>query len=445
MGPRPSAAGQAEQIVIIGNGPAGNAAAAAIRRHDLRIRVHIFSEEPFPFYSPCFLHEHLSGELKREALFIKKMEDYRRHGIEITLDRAIIEIDLEKKRVLHAAGEKIFSKLILGTGGRPILQKLPGDHLAGIFTFKTPADSEAISKYCDMHGVRSACVVGAGPIGLETAHSLLTRGMEVVLIVRGNSILSRLFSEKMAGRIQELLEARGLRILTGTQLLEISGEDRVRSVQFSDKKRFDCGMVLFGMGVKPNTDLAGRAGMTLGTSGGIPVDAHMRSSVPDVYACGDCAETYDPFLEEHRIAALWPNAVLGGKTAGLNCLGIIKPLPSLVDFTRINLPGMNAVSLGYSEKMLKNAVNIDKIEGSVQGAEYLLILSDGNLIGAQILGVNPFPMIWSLIYKKEKLAGLKKIGSPVQLSLLNPLSCLVRYRWPMLPGTAGQPIEASAK
>jgi hypothetical protein len=103
-----------------------------------------------------------------------------------------------------------------------------------------------------------------------------------------------------------------------------------------------------------------------------------------------------------------------------------------MEFNRINIHDLDAVSLGYSEETLNRISNIsmDVIEGSAHGADYSLILADGRLVGAQILGSNPMPMILSLIYKKEKLANLKNTGSISQYSLLNPLSCSLAWRWP---------------
>ena len=431
-----SVAGRLERVVIVGNGPAGNAAASVIRKHDPGVRVSILSEEPFPFYSPCFLHEYLSGELDRESLFVKRTEDYGLQGIEAHLGRAVLEIDFEGKRVFHASGKTSYSRLILATGGRPIRPRLPGAGLAGVFSLKTLADGDAIAGYCAAYNARSACVVGAGPIGIEAADSLRSRGMDVLLVERESSILARLFSGKMAAKVQQILESRKLKVLTGTELVGISGEDRVQAVQLGNGVHFDCDLVILSIGMRPNIEIAARAGMNTGVRGGIPVDAGMRTSIPDVYACGDCAEIVDPFLGAARIAALWPNAVLGGKTAGLNCLGIARSLPPPVDFTRINIPGMDAVSLGYSEEMLKGIPNIDVIEGSARGAEYMLILADGNLAGAQILGNSPLPMIWSLIYKKERLVHLKDIGLPVKLSQLDPLSFSLGCRWPKPAGMA---------
>jgi NADPH-dependent 2,4-dienoyl-CoA reductase/sulfur reductase-like enzyme len=309
---------------------------------------------------------------------------------------------------------------------------MPGNQLPGVFTLKTMSHGDAILKYVDARKPRAACVVGAGPIGIEAADSLRSLGIEVYLVEKEKTIAARLFNRKMSGKIQQLLEARKLNVMAGTELIEISGTDRVQAVHLSDGSKLDCEMVLLAIGMRPNIEIATKSGMEAGKRGGIPVDAGMRTRIDDVYACGDCCEIFDPFMGDNRICALWPNAVLGGKTAGLNCLGVSRPMPPPMEFNRINIHDLDAVSLGYSEETLNKIpnINMDVIEGSAHGADYSLILADGRLVGAQILGNNPMPMILSLIYKKEKLAYLKNTGSISQFSLLNPLSYSLAWRWP---------------
>ena len=180
-----------QKIVIIGNGPGGNEAASIIRKHS-NISVSMFSEEPYPQYSACFLHDFISGTLDRKLLFLKNEQDYVANAINTFFGKSVYEINAGKKCVIYEEGKEYYDKLIIALGNRPIVPKVDGLNLKGVFTFKTMKDAESIAAYKS----NTVVVVGAGPIGVEICIALKRRGLDVYLIEKEGWILPKILEKR---------------------------------------------------------------------------------------------------------------------------------------------------------------------------------------------------------------------------------------------------------
>ena len=409
------------KIVIIGNGPAGNEAASIIRKHSNRA-ISMFSEESHPEYSACFLHDFVSGTLDRELLFLKNDRDYVSEAIDTFFGYCVYEINTDQKYVAYEGGKERYDKLIIATGNNPIVPKIDGVDLKGVFTFKTLKDAEIISAF----KANTAVVVGAGPIGIEVAIALKRRGLSVYVIENEAWVLSRIFDEKLGNIVKMKIESSGIAVLTQEEVAEIVGEDKVKAVLLKSHNVIDCDMVVFAMGMIPNTDIARNAGLTLGDLGGIITDENLMTSIPDIYACGDCIELKDTLAKKNVLNALWPNAVMGGKVAGLNAIGISRKYPNPVNLNCIQVYDLTAVSVGYSDFMLSGLKGRDVLEGSMCGGEYRIVLLNWNLVGMQLIAKDDKLIpLFNVVQKKGNFSVMKRAFRGSEFIMRNPMACLL--------------------
>lgn len=375
-----SAPNKPDNVLILGSGIAGYSAFQAIRRADRDVRVTLLSEEADPTYSACVLAEYIAGEIPRERVFIKDRDGEERPQREWMLGRKANRIDPEKKRLELDHGESLsFDKLVLATGSRTLVPKLPGIRKAGVYGLKTLADADRILHVPGTEAV----VVGSGPVGLEVAVALRKRGWKVTVIELLETLLPRLFTPLHARMIQTLLEKQGVRILLGERVQKIVGKDRVEAV-VTDRQTLPCQLVLLGMGMRPEVELAKHAGIRLGSTGGIFVDPFMKTSHEDVYACGDCVETVDRLSGTAGLHMLWGNAKIQGVVAGLNCLGLEKRYPGVLNLTTLKLYDTVAVSVGEVRPDRGSFQEIVKH----QGERYVvrLVVRDDVIKGIQAVG-----------------------------------------------------------
>ena len=410
------------QFVIIGNGIAGNAAALTIRALAPEASITIISEEPYPLYSACILPHYLSGELKRERVFLKTFQDYLRENISFMRGQKAIRIDPKGKRVSLEAGEISYDKLILATGGRPIVPPIKGRDKKGVFTFKSLNDADLLLQW----GGRTAVIVGSGPIGAEVAIALKKRNYQVYLIELLEWILPRAFDKRPAALIREILEKQGIGIFTGEKVIEISGSEKVEGV-VTDRREIECDTVILAVGIRPEVELAREGGLEIGQFGGIKVDGRMRTSEEDIYACGDCVEANDLLSGLPTLSLLWHNARQQGEIAGYNAVGISRHYPGSFNLVGLNLFGLHAASFGSTETALQND-KPEVIEKEISRNYYRVILKGGMVVGAQVLGrTEQIGVLLSFMRKKENLHRLKDLIMRGKVPFLSPHCLLPRY------------------
>jgi len=393
------------KIVIIGNGPSGNEAAATIRIFNKSVPISMFSEEEYPEYCNCFLSDFISGRVSRHQLMLKRKIDYMREGIKLYLIKCIDKIDFEKKYVIYKGGAEKYDKLIIATGTEAIVPKLEGTDLKGVYTLKTLRDAERIKKGCS----RSVVIVGAGPVGVELSCALKQNNIKVYLVEKEDWILSRMFSKRIAEILEERMRSNRVEIITQNEVTKIIGKREVEGVELKGNNRIQCNMVIFAVGMKPKTSFLQHNKLNLGKLAGIIVDSRMATNISDVYACGDCIEWRDSLLNRNVTGALWPNAIIGGRTAGSNAIGIERRVTSWLNVYCLQLFGMTATSVGYSDLFLKGLEGNAYVEGKMLGNEYRITLHNGNIIGMQVLGSeeNVIPL-YNMVSRQDKYSTLQK-------------------------------------
>jgi NADPH-dependent 2,4-dienoyl-CoA reductase/sulfur reductase-like enzyme len=311
------------RLVIVGGVAAGTKAASRARRLDPGMEITVYQEEPEPSISECGLPYLLSGVVKeRENLVARTPERFAKNEIEVLVRHRVEKIDhiTNKLSVLDLktgeAFEDTYDRLIIATGARAVLPPIPGAKLEGVFKLRFLTDADAVSRYIEEHSPKKATIVGGGYIGLEVAENLCRLGMEVSLI-EGEDRVALAYGPEVSEQVEAELVAHGVAVYTGEKVEEFTGEERVRGVKFGDTE-LEADLVILGVGIRPSVELAADAGAEIGSTGAIRVDSHMKTSLPGVWAAGDCVETTNLVSGRPAWVPLGDTANQMGRVAGTN-------------------------------------------------------------------------------------------------------------------------------
>ncbi|MBN2352495.1 MAG: FAD-dependent oxidoreductase [Spirochaetales bacterium] len=295
-------AGPKKKVVIIGGVTAGPKAAARLRRLDENCDITIIEKSEFLSYTGCGIPSYLSGKVASPKALMSTADrtlrdvNFFEHIKEIKiLNRTLAErIDRSRKEVVvrdlegNVTSAVPYDVLVLATGARSIAPPIPGIDGPGVHSLYKIEDAERIKRVFSQRPVAEVYIIGGGLVGVETAESLMAAGARVTILERDEYIL-KLFDPDISQKIREILSLKGIKVVTGVTITEIRHEDS-RSLIVTERGEFSADLIILSAGVKPNAELAREAGLTLGASGGVAVDEHLRTSDSDIYAIGDCAE-----------------------------------------------------------------------------------------------------------------------------------------------------------
>lgn len=279
----------AGRLVIVGAGQAAFALAAKLRMlKDERPITMLGTEPVLPYQRPPLSKKYLLGEMSFDRLLFRPEAWYGENGVEIRLSTPVEAIDRKTRSIRLFDGSAIdYETLAIATGATP--RRLPaaiGGDLEGVFTVRDKADADRLAT--EMKPGHRLLIVGGGYIGLEAAAVARKLGLDVTVIEMADRILSRVAARETADAIRAIHQAEGVRILEKTGLTRLIGEDgRVKAAELSDGDVIDADMVIVGIGVTPNDQLAADAGLEV--QNGIVVDAFGRTTDPAIFAMGDCA------------------------------------------------------------------------------------------------------------------------------------------------------------
>ena len=306
-------------MIIVGAGLAGASAAQSLRTEEFDGRIVVLGEEPeLPYDRPPLSKGYLTGQTARGAVFLRTAGFYADRDIEVRTGTRAADLDLAAAQVVLDTGERLaFDRVLLATGASPRRLRVPGADLGGIHYLRDLADADALRE--DLRPGSRLLVVGAGWIGAEIAASAREQGLEVTVLDPAPVPLARVLGPEVGEFYRRLHADHGVRLLLGTGLDRFEGSGRVERVLTSDGRRIEVDAVVVGIGVQPRTELAERAGLTVGD--GVLVDELLRSSHPSVFAAGDIARARHPFYGEHVRVEHWATARDQGAAAGRSMLG----------------------------------------------------------------------------------------------------------------------------
>lgn len=308
-----------DNIVIAGGGQAGFQVAASLRQDGYAGRITMVGDEPgVPYQRPPLSKAYLLGKVGAHALRFRPPEYFEEHRIDRLHDR-IAAIDRAARHVQLASGTSLpYDHLVIATGARNRVPALPGIELDGVFGLRTLADADALSPR--LATVRHAVVLGAGFIGLEFAAVAAARGVSVHVLELGSRPMARAISEQMSAVFTAAHRSWGVTLDLGCGLQRILGQDgKVTGVQTSDGRHLPADLLVYGIGVLPNDELAVGAGLDV--RDGVRVDAQLRTSDPDISAIGDVASFASPYAERPLRLESVQNAIDQAKCVAARLLG----------------------------------------------------------------------------------------------------------------------------
>lgn len=436
-------------IVIIGGTACGPKAAARARRCDPKARITLIEQESNLSTATCGLPYFISGVIRDRSVMVAREPDYFRSvfDMEVLINTRATSIDpaTHKVDVLDLESKQPstidYDKLVLATGNHPIVPNWPGKDLEGICTLSTLPDADAIMKYLS-GGKKDVVVVGAGLIGLEMAEAFIHLGLNVTVVEAMSYPLPTLLDFEVAARVEKQLRLKGVKLLFDSPVTGFTGDahGKVRTVSTKNQE-IEAGLVLLSLGVRPETGLAREAGLTIGETGGIDVDSHMRTNNPDIYAGGDCVEVVNLVTGRPMLAPMGSTANKHGRTIGTNVTGGNETFPGVLGTAVVKVFDINVGRTGLNEAQSQQA-GYDTITALVPGTEHAsyypgggdvivkLIAgkSGGRILGGQAVGtgdtakrIDVLATAISLGCKVDDLANLDLAYAPPYNSAMDPL------------------------
>ncbi|MEM7690563.1 MAG: nitrite reductase large subunit NirB [Pseudomonadota bacterium] len=366
-----------ERLVVIGNGMAGcRAVEEILAACPDRYAITIFGAEPRVNYNRIMLSPVLAGEKSFDEIVINTAEWYEENGITLVSGDPVIHIDREACQVVSRGGRiESYDKLLIATGSDPFVIPVPGKELPGVVTFRDLDDVETMLTAAE--NSHKAVVIGGGLLGLEAAHGLSLRGMEVTVLHLMPTLMERQLDEAAGYLLKSELEGRGMTILTSADTAEIVEKDgQVGSVKLKDGTEIDTDLVVMAVGIRPNGGLAKNSGIDV--ERGIVVDDHMVTSDPNILAVGECVQ--------HRgacyglVAPLWD--MCRSLAAGLAANP--KPYEGSATSTKLKVSGVDLFSAGdfSGGEDCEDIVMRDASRGIYKR----VIVKDDKLVGAVLYG-----------------------------------------------------------
>jgi nitrite reductase (NADH) large subunit len=387
-----------EPLVIVGNGMAAARLVDELAKTALgRYAVAVIGDEPRLAYNRVLLSSVLAGETASHEIELRPAAWWRDRGVTVKYGSVVSEIDVGRRELKIAGDESIeFSRLVLATGSAPLRLNVPGADLSGVHTFRDSRDVDLLLTLAAKK--KRVVVVGGGLLGLEAAYGLAKAGAPVTLVHLMDRLMERQLDPPAAALLKSLVEKKGIQILLNASTARIHGGSSVEGVELADGRRIEADAVIFAAGIRPNTQLAKDAGISVNR--GIVVDDQLQTSVPSIFALGECAEhrgicygLVEPAYEQGRVLARH----LAARDAAYQ---------GSVVATNLKVSGVSVFSAGDfmgadgSEAILLSDVR--------RGTYKKLVIADGRLTGAVLIG-DGTDALWylELIRERQPIAQIR--------------------------------------
>ena len=394
------------KVIIVGGVAGGATAAARIRRIDEGVSITIYERSGYISYANCGLPYYIGDEIldENELTLQTPLSFNKRYNIDVRVKHEVLDINPVEKSVLVkdlTTGQEFidtYDKLLLSPGAKPITLDFLVKPLKNVYTLRTVEDTFEIKKYLNYKQPKNVCIIGGGFIGVEMAENIKGLGIDVTIIQKGDQLLKN-FDKDMISFIHNHIRSKGVKILLNSNVLDIENIAGEVIVKFSDNSSLKFDVVLVAIGVRPDNELAIKAGLKLGDSGAISVNSMMETSISDIYAVGDAVEITHNVLGEKRIITLAGPANKEARVAASNICGMESSYQGSIAPSIIKVFDISAASVGINEEEAKrNNIKYEKIILSpLNHASYypnakpmtLKVLydkKDNSILGAQCVG-----------------------------------------------------------
>lgn len=365
-----------EKLVVIGNGMAGINTLEQILKLTDRFEITVFGSEPYPNYNRIMLSYVLEGSKTLDDIVINDWNWYKENGITLHTGQTVTAIDTANKTVVTAEGmTAAYDKLLIATGSNSLMLPIPGSDREGVVGFRDIADCNQMLEAAKAY--KTAAVIGGGLLGLEAAKGLVGLGMDVTVVHLMNDLMERQLDTQASAMLKSELERQGIKFAMGKSTAEMQGDHRVRKLVFTDGEELDAEFVVMAVGIRPNKQI-GEAS-AIDTNRGILVDDFLRTSAPDVYAVGECAEhrgvcygLVAPLFEQGNVLA---KHICGIETDGYS---------GSITSTKLKISGVDVFSAGEFIEGPQHTVISAKDEWKRTYKKVLL--DQGKIVGAVLFG-----------------------------------------------------------
>ena len=401
-----------QPYVIIGGDAAGMSAASKIKREQPDAETIVFERGQHISYSACGMPYWIAGviESDRKLIVLTPERAREKRGIDVRIGHEVTAIDPATKTVTGkrlATGEPFvqpYGKLLIATGASAIKPPIPGLDLAGVFTLRSLEDAQRIFQYIEQKQPQSAVIIGGGYIGIEMAEALHARRMAVTVVEMVSQIMPN-FDADMVAEVTAHLAEQNVQIYTNLSVKRLEQAEPGLAIHLSSGATLTADLVLVSTGVRPNSELAAQAGLKMGKTKAIWVDAQMRTSDPQIYAAGDCVEHYHLILGENAWIPLATSANKGGRIAGDNMSGNHTTFPGIVGTAVVKVFDYTMSVTGVTERQAKASgkwgANGEDVGSTIVSAwekagywpdaekikvKLVYAKSDGRILGGQIVG-----------------------------------------------------------
>ncbi len=395
-----------ERFVIIGADAAGMSAASEARRVDPDLEIIAYDRGSFASYSQCGLPYLIGGLVEHhQRLVARTVDEFAQRGITVRLGHEVLAIDVARSaiRVRELASgsefEQPYDRLLIATGASPARLPIPGLYLDGVFHLDIMEDAIAIQQYLRTHQPKHAVIVGGGYIGLEMAENLVRLGLKVHVVQRNQQLFPSVDVE-IATSLSAELERHGVDLSLRDSVVEACEGRGGRVVDVhTSRGEVPADLVIVATGVRPAVALAASANIALGITGAIAVDPQLRTSVPDIFAAGDCAEHWHRLLQRPTWLPLGTTANKQGRVAGRNAAGGDTIFAGIVgtaitrvfdlQVARTGLTEREAAAVGLAAQA--TVVRSTDHAGYLPDAQDLIVkvvaeVGSGRLLGGQVVG-----------------------------------------------------------
>lgn len=363
--------------IILGNGAAGHYAAEAIRKRDRTGTITMISNEPYRTYNRPMLTKSIMAGLNEEQIAVEDASWYEENHIYQILGHEVVKIDPEAKEVHLDDGSKYhYTKLIYALGSECFIPPIKGADKDGVIAIRRLSDTKKVAE--KLKETKHAVVIGGGVLGLEAAWELKKSRCEVTVLELAPVLMGRQLDKTAGKMLKKISEGQGIQIHTGVQIEAIEGGEKAEGVRLADGTVIPAELVIVSCGVRANTALAKEAGIE--TDRAVIVNEKMETNIPDIYACGDCAQY------EGINYAIWPQAVEEGKTAGAQAAGddnTYSTVPAALSFHGMNTALFAAGDNGQNPDLIYKTVEY-KDEGKKQYQKYYFL--NNRLCGVILIG-----------------------------------------------------------
>ena len=399
-----------KQYVIIGASAAGIAAAESIRRHDKTAKIVMVSDEKEKPYFRVMLSFVLAGTIGGDKLFLNSEGYFKDLDITFMSGRSAVGIDAAKNQVhLDDAVRLDYDALLLATGSRPRGLNVPGVDKKGVYYFRTRKDMEGVRAIAKNTG--QAVVIGGGLVGIKVADALCEHGIKVCMMVTSDKVLSQTADRETADIVLNVLKFRGLTVKSGVSPVAFQGRgEQLEEVLTDTGERIPCELAVIGKGVVPNAGLAGdlaAAGDGFIQDNGIETDGYLATSVPNIFAAGDVAQTLDIASGARELHAIWPAAVEQGRTAGCNMCGKSIPYGGSLHRNAFHIGSSYVITGGLFNPGADSDCRIDVYRDPKRKIHRRMVSRNDRIVGMSFVNDTPAAgMVLAMIRRKQKLSSL---------------------------------------